>query len=236
MAWSANHDITTRAIPITRNPDHAAWLQEAKAQRERAKKAEQRAQGIAVPSAYMGLMDGYPFPIPDFAFGICVNTKPQTLPLFLPVRISYAIPQQVIDAIESVEPGIHQYWPADLTWDDGTPIGEKRWLLNICNRLDTLLPDLSTAIRVIKPPVGERSYMFTDEMQSRMTFRFNKGHAERLADPPNLFASKERIGSHAIWSEYRLEEEKLFFSDPFTSVLLSVGTSGLDLAYHVREV
>jgi hypothetical protein len=236
MAWSANHDFTTRAIPITLNRDHETWLKEAKTQREHTKKAEQRAQGVPVPSAYMGLMDGYPFPIPDFAFGICVNTKPQTLPLFLPLGISYAIPQQVIDAIESVEPGVHQYWPAELTWDDGTPIGEKRWLLNICNRLDTLLPDVSEDIWVTKPPFGEGKYIFTDKMQTRMGLRFNKGHAERLADPPSLFASKERIGSHAIWSEYRLEEEKMFFSDQFTSVLLSVGTSGLDLAYHVREV
>ena len=236
MAWSANHDFSTPAIPITLNRDHEAWLEQAKTQREIAKEAEMRAQGVPVPDAKMGLLSGYAFPPPDFAFGICVNTKPRTLPMFLPVSISYAIPQQLIDAIESVEPDVHQYWPADLTWDDGTPIGEKRWLLNICNRLDTLLPDVSKEIWVTKPPFGEGKYIFTDEMQSRMALRFNKSHAERLANPPNLFASKERIGSHAIWSEYRLEEEKLFFSDQFTSVLLPVGISGLDLAYHVREV
>lgn len=236
MAWSANHDFTTRAIPITLNRDHAAWLRDAETQWERAKKAEMRAQGHPLPSAYMVLLYGYAFPPPDFAFGICVNAKPQTLPMFLPLGISYAIPQQVIDAIESVEPGIHQYWPADLTWDDGAPIGEKRWLLNICNRLDTLLPEVSKDIWVTKPPVGEGMYIFTDAMQTRMALRFNKGHAERLADPPNLFASKERIGSHAIWYEYRLDEERVFFSDQFTSVLLALGTSGLDLAYHVREV
>lgn len=232
MAWCARHDPGGPTIPMTLNPEHKAWMQKVDQELSFAAKQEMRSQGIVPNYVTRGFHSGYPFPIPDFEFGVRIETKPRRLPMFLPLGFAYAIPQQIIDLIEAIEPGVHRYWPTDMTWEDGTAVAEKRWILNVCNRLDTLLPEVSQDMWVTKPPVGEGDYVITARF-----FGLEKTDlAQRRANPPSLFGSKDRIDGHAIWLEYRLGSGNIYFSDPFVAALLPLGISGIELTYYLREI
>lgn len=42
------------------------------------------------------------------------------------------------DAIEELEPGIHQFVPVDLFWKDGTPTGERVFLMNAGQKIESI--------------------------------------------------------------------------------------------------
>lgn len=48
------------------------------------------------------------------------------------------------EVVERLEPGVHQYFPVDMLWEDGT-LAQKMYMFNICNRLDTVSREKSSA-------------------------------------------------------------------------------------------
>ena len=87
-----------------------------------------------------GPWDGIPYPIPERPFRFWAelsrSRSNEAPPFLLRHGGGMLIPQSVIDLIERHEPGVHRYWPTEIEYQDG-PL-EGRFLLNICNRLDSI--------------------------------------------------------------------------------------------------
>jgi hypothetical protein len=58
---------------------------------------------------------------------------------------------------------------------------------------------------------------------------------EKIRNAASLYASKERIGDHVIWQEYRLSDG-LFFSDRFADALGPEGRVGMGFTFYIHEV
>ena len=100
---------------------------------------------------------GWRWPIPDRPFVATMKKVPKTVLDVISTPFAYAVSERVIDIIERIEPGIHQYLPFDMRTPDGAPHPDKRWLLNICSRVQLLdversgLTEMNTGMLVGQP-------------------------------------------------------------------------------------
>lgn len=171
--------------------------------------------------SYTGILNGLAYPLPDHPFRFQVDSNHKVLPNFLSARISWAIPQNVVDAIEALEPGVHRYWPVDITMKDGSK-AEPRWLLNICTRLDTISVERSNVV-VLGSGMIRPSF-------NTMEVRHKGG------GPKHLVCRKDRIGNHAIWCEYRYGGGPVFISNAMAEVFRNLGPEGLDFDLEAAEI
>jgi len=93
--------------------------------------------------------------------------------------------------VEELEPGIHQFFPVELTAKDGEVLEKRHWLLNICNRVDAV--DLSKSEQ---PPTG-KSY---------------DSHIVRSPGEAPIVLRKEVIAGKCVWIDRRIGFAS-FFSD-----------------------
>lgn len=150
-----------------------------------------------------------------------------------------AINNEVRDAIEALEPGVHQYIPILLTHQSGEPVSEEFWVLNIGHRLDTCSPEHSLNM------VEEFSEVTNPEVMSAdgcnviswyTTGRPQVGGPEIWRDLC-LFAQK-RAGKH-LWYEYKMM--KRIISDELFEAWSAIGAvrfenDGMDSVHPVREI
>lgn len=106
------------------------------------------------------------------------------------------------DVVEAVEPDVHQYFPVDMLWEDDGTLAQKMFIFNICNRLDTVSREASTAElrkgRMWEPSTGE------------MVF------------------SLPRIGDHHIWIDRHILATSMFYcSDRMHQALMDAGLTGI---------
>jgi Protein of unknown function (DUF1629) len=127
---------------------------------------------------------------------------------------TYAISQRVIDIIESIEPDVHQYLPYELIQKDGSVHPDKRWLLNVCTRIEALDYERSNVIALRDMP--------------RFYHDRNTGH--------HLVARKEAVANRALWYEYRYKNSngQFLLSDRFWDALSASGCAGWRPEYGVR--
>ena len=136
-----------------------------------------------------------------------------------PRSITYAVSQNVIDIIESIEPGVHQYLPYELFRPDGTPHPDKRWLLNNCARAERFDWERPSVVQIKAAP-----------------------HFYGDFGPKNLFARAKAVSDRAMWTEYRYNPyRRLVLSDAFLDALNAAGCRGwqpahADLGKRISEV
>ncbi|MCA3585603.1 MAG: hypothetical protein IOD03_18190 [Methylocystis sp.] len=97
------------------------------------------------------------------------------------------------DAIESLEPGVHQFIPIEVYDEIGTPYGRKYYYLNIKSILDAIDPD------------GENVYLSEGQYNRRV---------DRTGPIPwNLL--RANYGNHHLWRQSKdgLGRERIFISD-----------------------
>lgn len=105
---------------------------------------------------------------------------------------SMIITKRVRDAIESIEPDVHNYLPVEVIMPDGS-LAASRWLLNICTRIDTIAVDKSEDVREIFPPMMARKF----PGWSRYNSDLQPGRTK-------IAVYRDRIAGRAIWFEYKL--------------------------------
>ncbi|MBG6177555.1 hypothetical protein IWQ55_005409 [Labrenzia sp. EL_208] len=154
------------------------------------------------------LSSGHRLPTPETVFQLSITSGHRELPDdFVNGRIGRAVSERVVDLIERLEPGVHGFWPIDVSFRDGAFAG-RRWLLNVGNRLDTL--DLEKS--KIK---GNRT-----DPNGRLVPDFAVAGKRPLKDGPKLlFCRSGAVGRHAIWCEYRFYEA-VFVSDELHQLFL----------------
>jgi hypothetical protein len=115
--------------------------------------------------------------------------------------------QKVVDLIEELEPGVHQFLPFELLDRNGKPWREPYFMLNVCNRVDAVVgeeSDLEVPV-FLKDDPGWRY----DGGGKHWTFR------------------GEAIEGMAIWSDIRLRKKNLC-SDAFWNEFKGRGLTGME--------
>jgi len=104
------------------------------------------------------------------------------------------------DVVERFEPGRHQFFPVDMLWEDGT-LAQKMFMLNICNRLDTVSRDASSA-------------------------SMSKNNRMWLPETGTIVFSLPRVGDHHLWVDKHIHAGT-YVSDALHDALLEAKITGL---------
>ena len=170
------------------------------------------------------MKQGWKWPMPNQPFRNKLKRKEGKLVDIIGTSFeTYAISQKVIDIIESIEPGVHQYLPYELIQKDGTAHPDKRWLLNVCTRAETLDYERSNVI----PRRGAEHFYMDRTNDHRLVVR------------------KEAMKNRALWYEYRYPfgstSGNFLISDRFWDALNATGCTGWcpeygDRGQHIKEL
>ncbi len=152
---------------------------------------------------------GFRQPMPDHPYQLRFKVKVNYLP---EIFGSYIITNKVRDAIEAHEPGVHQYLPCELYYKDGIQVPEERWMLNICNRLDTIAAEHCNI--VVSPRSG---YYLTGN------------------GPADVKVWKQKVAGHAIWSEWKYNNDT-YASDALVEAIKALGVHGWVFRQYLPEV
>lgn len=132
------------------------------------------------------------------------------------------VSERLKDAIEAIEPGIHQFVPVELLHRDGAPYGKPLWYFTICTLIDAISPQspgLRKAFYTARPEENPDSYFWT----------ILPGGRDKLA------VSKEAIAGRAVWCDRRYITGT-FFSDALLTRMRSQGMEGWDVATNWEEL
>lgn len=133
---------------------------------------------------------GHRFPLHDWpTFHGQITAIPAQLDDVFKSRIATLVTEAVRDKIEALEPGVHRFFPVELTMPDGTPTAQRYYGLNICVRLDAVDPDKSTGVR--------RYHVLPAKLPKVWDYSFG-------GDKIEVAVRKSVIAGHAIWYDYRL--------------------------------
>lgn len=72
-----------------------------------------------------------------------VGVAAARLPDLFDIGAGLGVTDLVRDKIEELEPGVHQFLPAEITAKGGERPDRRYWLLHICNRVDAIDPERS---------------------------------------------------------------------------------------------
>ena len=162
-------------------------------------------------SDYVGLGGGYRFPEPDQPWRFRIVKLPgDLLPEIMHSRIGSLYSRKVIDAIEAIEPEVHQYLAAEVLMPDGQLAPQRYWLINNMNRLDAL--------------VLEKSERFYEKWPNKEKWPNFSRYDEILGFKPVLALDKAKIAGKAKWTDYKLMLG--FASEEFAAFLDANGIKG----------
>jgi hypothetical protein len=171
----------------------------------------------------VGLETGFRFPLPERSLKAQMDRKIRWLPDAYPFSIGQAVNQKFIDAIEAIEPGVHQYLPFEILQPDGSLYHTQYWLLNICNRVDSIDFEHSENLHAFYWPDSDivMSYGFN-------TFRANEQR-------PKFVIAKDRVAGMAFWFDPKLRLPGLIVSDALKQKLEAVGATGWNFYDYAEE-
>ena len=127
--------------------------------------------------------------------------------------------KEFMDAVEALEPDVHQFIPIKLDWKDGSPTGRPSWVINCCVRLDSVAEEHSSVHRHPKIPSQANPDLYH--------YRFDKG-------PQKLAVHRDRVAGHAMWWDARFHG--FMWSDALWEATRAAGLKGFDLIMDVAEV
>ncbi|MEP6869390.1 MAG: DUF1629 domain-containing protein [Novosphingobium sp.] len=160
-----------------------------------------------VPSPVPKLLEGWRWPIPAEPFRAqLVKHEGPLVDIVCTTFGSWALSQRVIDLIEAIEPGVHQYLPFELLQPDGSVHPDRRWILNVCTRAEAV--DVEASNVVWSPPPVDR--WFGDLMGKK-----------------HIVLKAENVAGRALWCEWRYNNSpNTFASDKFWDALQKAKARG----------
>lgn len=159
------------------------------------------------------LISGFRYPPIDQPVRARIRCAAGPLPDIFGVMIGAAITRRVVDAIEAVESGVHNYLPLELLARGGRPPPEPRVLLNVCRREDTIAVGKSPKLHEVWP-----------DRNKYPGFSFYVGNHDKFN---GIASHRDKVECLSIWWEYKLSETMI--SDRLADVLFRTG------ALHLRE-
>ena len=167
-------------------------------------------------------MKGWRWPMPDAPFRTSLaRVEGPLVDIVSSCFGAWGISERVIDMIEAIEPGVHQYLPLELLQPDGTVHPDRRWLLNVCTRAEVIDVERSN-VMWLEPPM---EYLFADASVDR-----------------RLVVKAEEASRRAIWFEWRYFQGGFgnLVSDALWNALQDAGVHGwaphVDYPRHIEEL
>lgn len=130
-----------------------------------------------------------------------------------------AVSQTFKDAVELIEPGVHQFFPVEILLKDGTLYKDPIYFLNIATRVDSINPEL-----------GGFNKGFSSKTPDRFYWSAASGKAEFLAVYQN------RIAGRALWKDNRFGGIYDFASDALLEQLRKTAPHGWDIRHYFQEI
>jgi len=125
-------------------------------------------------------------------------------------RSRFLVRDNFRQVVERLEPGLHQFQPVELVWEDGSHAADFFWF-NPCARVDGMDRDHTT---------------FELSEKSGLWKRTNNGR---------FVASLAKVAGHHVWIDPRISAFSYpFVSEAFRSAMADAGVTGI--GYHEIEV
>jgi hypothetical protein len=215
MAWVADPEFSEDAKGehvAKLFPEDEPRMAEAEAQLLAEVKARYEADTVKGPLSLwynpwehsIGMQSGWRWPLNDRPYRYRLAEPTDAM-----ADIDIGVSERVVDLIESLEPGVHQYLPVEVYHPYGS-LFERRWLLNICSRLDTFAAEHSN---IVVSPHG----------------RYSIGK-----DPFQVSAWAAKASGHALWCEYRVPLRMA--SETFREEANRKNIHGFAFKRHVSEI
>lgn len=165
---------------------------------------------------YPGPLQGWHWPVPERPFRAqLLKPEGDIVDIISSSFGCYALSQKVIDIIKSIEPGAHQFLPYELLNPDGSVHPARRWLLNVCTRVEVIDRERSN-VQWMAPPSDRWFY-----------------------DAPGkalLVARATEASKRAVWHEWRYHGQvKTFATDRLWNALKAAGIRGWQPHYSYRH-
>ena len=143
---------------------------------------------------------GHRFPEIDFVPEISTEFTAKEFGHFMPSVAGFTINQKVIDIIEDIEPGVHQYIRVKHLLDSGEEEPEPYYLLNVCTIVASLCMDNPNLQYKEIPQQFQEKFPY-----QKYTISSHYEYLSRSKDfsiPPELTLQRDKIAGRAVWWEY----------------------------------
>ncbi|WP_150524601.1 imm11 family protein [Roseibium sediminis] len=124
------------------------------------------------------------------------------LPDLLKATGHFLVSEKLRDAIEVLEPDVHQFQPVELIWQDGSPVATYFWF-NVCNRRDAMDREHTT-------------YSFNDRIK-----------IWNLASNGKFVVNTSQSNGAHVWVDSRLTNRTIFVSESFKDAMTAAGITGI---------
>lgn len=152
---------------------------------------------------------GLPVPPPAEPLQMIVSKVHGSLPDALPLGV---VNQRIKDAVESIQPGVHQFFPVRMTMPDGS-IDQGHFLMRPCHRVDAVAIDRSVDVYEYRPR--------PEECPDWIYYRSNWDNRTKIS------IYRDRVFGMAIWFDWRIQNT--FFHEELGKHFLSSGIRGFRL-------
>ena len=147
-----------------------------------------------VSGTFMGLQSGEARAASTVPTRARLTSDHKELPDFIKMKGCWAVSEKFKDLVEGLEPHVHQFFPVQLTVDASVKSSGKYFLLNICQKVDAVIPERSNVSLVLNEATGN--------------ILIHPG-----AGPPKWTLDKSLIKEWHLWRGDRQLRNKVFFSD-----------------------
>jgi len=180
-------------------------------------------------------------PMPDRPLEFEIRYPDTPLPKMFGCLVGNAISTEVRDALDALEPGVHQYIPLRFTNQSGREIDEEFWMLNIGQRLDTCSPADSQNMWERISEVRNPKMMAIDG--NNLISRYSDYRTPGKGGKPiweGLACHASRVAGHHLWREYKMHSG-IMMSDVLFEIWSFLGVIKFenkfaDFMHPVREV
>lgn len=150
------------------------------------------------------MSQGFRWPSYDEPLRDRITSRPKVMKDIVCSSFGYAVSDKARQVIEAVEPGVHQFLPFAFVNKRGVIDPERRWLLNVCNRIDAIDVEKSGP-NIVEAP---------------------EGTIWRNAGPMDLVMSRDRMADRHLWYEWRYVHPGVVVSDVLWAALKKAKCSG----------
>ena len=128
------------------------------------------------------------------------------------IKNHYVVSPRFRDLVESLEPGVHQFFPVAIYREVGGPVVSNHYWINICNRIDSVNRE-STNLKWKIDYTGKTG--FWDDFA--------------VPDPRLVFSKDKVLGLHLWVDPFLLVRNSFYCSNEFANIVLERGFTGIGL-------
>ena len=195
-------------------------------------KYETEVLGHAVKRSFLPYTMGFKRPSPTTPLVFKCPIEASKFHNFMYSGAGILISQDIVELIEDMEPGVHQYFPVEFIMKSGPQPEQDYYILNVCTQLKSL--DFEKG-QVGKSPIKEDMRWYFQGKEYETHYLSN---TPKFEPPYDLYVKKAVFEGHVLWHEHGVQAKtSIYVTDEFYSRALALGDLGsLDVAHYAGEV